>query len=451
MIRNQISILWVLIASTLLYCVPAPAQKPVLLPELSSKRLLNDLHVTVASTPRLGDSMTIGLVLRYGAAFDPADKSGLSNLVSRMFLRATAGKTSKDIQDELAHLDATIEVKCDWDGFRFVLNGQSSKCERSLLLLYEVVAEAQFSEADFTAVKDSILRDLRKPPDPRQRIHRQFEGVLFNGTTYGRPIEGDLKSVSGITLGDVRFFYRKFFSPGQSSLLIVGNVSDSLVLQRAGRIWGPWVRNDDVPSQFLTPRKPAGRQIFLEDDPNSPAAQFIVGNLFPSRGDPVFGDVLLAAYLFQERLTKLLPTSLVTVGYDGRRMSSPFYVQGQAAADQAVNELQKIRDAADELKNKTVSKEELNSAQQKVIEEFDRNLGTTSGICEILLDSELYRLGSNYAAIFADQIRRCDADAIKEAANNWIFPSGEVLLIRGPAATLKPALEPLGFYQQLAP
>ena len=95
MIRNQISILWVLIASTLLYCVPAPAQKPVLLPELSSKRLLNDLHVTVASTPRLGDSMTIGLVLRYGAAFDPADKSGLSNLVSRMFLRATAGKTSK--------------------------------------------------------------------------------------------------------------------------------------------------------------------------------------------------------------------------------------------------------------------------------------------------------------------------------------------------------------------
>jgi predicted Zn-dependent peptidase len=260
-----------------------------------------------------------------------------------------------------------------------------------------------------------------------------------------------LKSVSGITLGDVRFFYRKFFSPGQSSLLIVGNVSDSLMLQRTGRIWGPWVKNDDVPSQFLPPRKPAGRQIFLEDDPNSAAAQFIVGNLFPSRGDPVFGDVLLAAYLFQDRLTKLLPTSLVTVGYDGRRMSSPFYVQGQAAADQAVNELQKIRDAADELKNKTVSKEELNSAQQKVIEEFNRNLGTTSGICEILLDSELYRLGSNYAAIFADQIRRCDADAIKEAANNWIFPSGEVLLIRGPAATLKPALEPLGSYQQLAP
>ena len=111
---------------------PALAQKPVSLPELSSKRLLNDLHITVAPTPGLGDGMTIGLVLRYGAAFDPADKSGLSNLVSHMFLKATAERTSKAIQDELAYLGATIDVKCDWDRLRFVLNGQSSKHERSL-------------------------------------------------------------------------------------------------------------------------------------------------------------------------------------------------------------------------------------------------------------------------------------------------------------------------------
>ena len=101
------------------------------------------------------------------------------------------------------------------------------------------------------------------------------------------------------------------------------------------------------------------------------------------------------------------------------------------------------------MKNKAVSKEELSDAQQKVIDEFNRNFGTTSGICDVILDSELYRLGSNYAAVFPDQIRRCDAEAIKEAANNWIFPSGEVLLIRGPVEILKSALEPLGPYQQL--
>jgi zinc protease len=427
------------------------AQKPVQLPELDSRRLLNDLHVTVASTPESGESMTIGLVLRYGSAFDPSDKSGLANLTSRMFMKATTDKSAKGIQDELEYLGATLEVKCDWDGIRFMLNAPNSKYERSLLLLYEVIGEAQFTEADFNAVKESQLQDLRKAPDPRQRIHNQLQKIIFSGTTYGRPVDGDLKSVSAMTVGDVRYFYRKFFSPSQASLLVVGNVPAAQVFQRASRIWGVWVRTEDVPFTFPAPRKPAGRQIFLEDDPNSPAAQFIIGNLFPPRQEPVYANAVLAAYIFQERLTKLLPTSLVTVGYEGRRMSGPFYVQGQAAADQALDQLQKIRDAAEEIKSTNVSKEELESAQKKVIEDFERDLLTTSGIGRIILDSELYRLGSNYAVTFPDQIRRCDGGAVKEAANNWIFPSGEILLLRGPAASLKPALEPLGSSQPVTP
>jgi len=257
--RNGLRNSWILTAAVLGCCLPALAQNPVPLPELNSRRLLNDLHVTVATTRNTGDNMTIGLVMRYGSSFDPAEKGGTANLVSQMFMRATNDLTSKGIQDELAFLGATLEVRCDWDGFRFLLNGPSSKYERALLLLYQVVAEAQFTEADLKAVKESVLQKIQRPPDPRQRIRRQLENVLFNGTTYGRPIEGDQRSVSAIALGDVRFFYKKFFSPSQASLLIVGNVSESLVFQRVARIWGLWIREDDVPATFLEPRKPAGR------------------------------------------------------------------------------------------------------------------------------------------------------------------------------------------------
>jgi zinc protease len=442
--REGNRIVWILVILWLSCCAPVLAQNPVPLPELNSRRLLNDLHITVASTKNTGESMTIGLVLRYGSAFDPSEKGGLVNLMSKMFMKATDDKTAKGIQGELAYLNASLEVRSDWDGFRFVLNGDSSKYERSLLLLYQVVAEAQFSDADFKAVKDSTLESIQKSPDPRQRIRRQLDNVLFSGTTYDRPIEGDITSVSGITLGDVRAFYKKFFSPSAASLLVVGNVTPSLVFEKAARIWGIWVRSDDVPFTFLPPRIPAGRQIFLEDDPNSAAAQFVIGNLFPRREDPAFVSALLAAQILQERLTKLLPNSLLTVGYDGRRLSSPFYIQGQAAANEAVNELQNIRGAADDLKKTPPSKEELESAQKKVIGDFYSELLTTSGICKLMLDSELYRLGSNYAVLFPEQVLRCDTDSIKDAANNYIFPGGEVILIRGPAAALKPLLETLG-------
>ena len=224
----------------------------------------------------------------------------------------------------------------------------------------------------------------------------------------------------------------------------MGDVSAREVLQRTSRIWGVWVRNDEIPFTFVQPRMPAGRQMYMEDDPASPAAQFIMGNLFPSREDPAYANALLTAHIFQERLTKVLPTSLLTVGNTGRRMASPFYVQGQAAADQTIEQLLKIESVAEEMKLSPVTKEELDAARNKMIEEFNRELGSVEGLCGIMLEAELYRLGSNYASMYPDRLRRCDVDAVKQSAKNFLFPDGEVLLIRGPAATLRPVLSPLG-------
>jgi zinc protease len=368
-----------------------------------------------------------------------------------MLMKATLENTAQEIQNELSYLEATIDVQCDWDGFRIILHGQSSKVERSLLLLYQVIGEAQFNEPDFNAVKQSILAELQKPPDPRQRIHAQYDSVLFNGTRYGKALQGTRASLSSITLGDIRFFYKRFFSPSQSSLLVVGDVSARQVLLQASRIWGIWVRSEDIPFTFKPAIKPAGRQIYIEDDPSSPAAQFILGNTYPRREEPVFASAMLASRIFQERLTKLLPTSLLTVGIEGRRMPGPLYIQGQAAADQAVDQILKVEKAAEDMKFSAVSAEELDAARKEVLDEFDRDLHTVGGLCRILLDAELFRLGSNYAANFPDQIRRCDADAIRQAAKNYLLPDGEILLVRGPAAALKTLLTPLGTVQQLAP
>ncbi len=435
----------------ILLCAPASAQKPMPLTEMSSKRLLNDLQIAVAAAPQPDERMTIGLVLRYGAAFDPSGKEGVAHLLSRLFMTATADMTAKGIQDELEYLGATIDIRCDWDSYRFLMQAPSAAFERSLLLLYQIVCEAQFKESDLEAVRKEILQDLEKPADPRRRIHAQFEKELFGGTTYGRPIQGTWKSLAAITPGDVRAFYRKYFSPNQAFLLIVGNVPAQLVLQRATRIWGVWVRNDETPFSFKPPLKLTERRILLEDDPASPAAQFIMGNLFPRREEPVYLPALMASAILQERLTKLLPTSLLTVASEGRRLAGPFYIQGQAAAEQAVEQIRSIQSAAAEMKRDLVSPEELSLVQNRFIEEFRRDLGTNEGLCRILLEAELYYLGSNYAANFPAMVLRCDAEEIRRASNSWLFPGAELILARGPAAVLRPALETLGPVKPLIP
>ncbi len=427
----------------------ASAQTAPVLPELNSKRLLNELQVIVATPPKAQEVLTIALVVRYGSVYDPSDKGGLAHLVSRMFFRASQDRTKKDFQDELSLLGATVDVACDWDGIRFTLRGQSTAIERSLLLLYQAVGEAVFTEEDLTQVKSEILQQIEAPADPRQHIRLQFEDALFRGTSYGRPLTGTAASIRNINIGDVRLYYRRYFSPGAAALVVVSSAQPQLVLQRSARIWGVWVKKDEVPFTFLPPTAPASRTIMAEDDPASPAAQFVLGSLFPRRDDSAFYAASLAARILQERLTKALPTSLVTVAAEGRRMPGPFYIQGQAAVDQAIGEIRKIMDAVEALKNAPVAPEELAEAKKRWIAEFTGRLETEDGICSIILDSELYRLGTNYAASFAELVQSFDPDAVQAAAKDWLLPGGVIILVRGSMAALKAPLETLGTIQPI--
>ena len=130
-------------------------------------------------------------------------------------------------------------------------------------------------------------------------------------------------------------------------------------------------------------------------------------------------------------------------------MSAPFYVQGQAAADRAVDQIQKIEAAVKQMKEEAVAAEELSAVQNRLIDEFNRELSSTYGLCNLMLDAELYRLGSNYTALYTSRIWRCDEEAIQQAVNDWIFPGGEILVLRGPMKSLKTSLTPLGSFQKL--
>ncbi|NWG13642.1 MAG: insulinase family protein [Acidobacteria bacterium] len=420
------------------------SQKAPVLPELSTKRLLNDLQVIFASTPHLGDSMIIGVVLRYGAIFDPVDKGGLANMVCRMLFRGAIDRTRKDLQDELSVLGASVDVRCEWDGIRILLRGQSARVERSLLLLYQAVGEAVFTENDFAEVKNELLEQVRRPEDPRLRTRLKFEQAIFGGTSYARPITGTPASLQKISIGDVRLFYRRYFSPGAAALVIAGSAPPQQVLQKASRIWGVWVRREDIPFTFLQPRKPAARTVYAEDDPGSPAAQFILGSLWPQRGDPSYYTSMLAARILQERLTRALPTSLLTVAAEGRRMPGPFFIQGQAAADQVVGEIRRVLETVDEMKAAPPAEAELTEVRKNWVGEFRRSLESVEGVCSIIMDSELYRLGTNYAASFPGILELCDPQAVQAAAKEWILPGGVVILVRGPMAALQSQLETLG-------
>ena len=75
----------------------------------------------------------------------------------------------------------------------------------------------------------------------------------------------------------------------------------------------------------------------------------------------------------------------------------------------------------------------------------------TDGLCRIMMDSELFRLGSIYATAFPDRIRACDADAVRQAARDYFLPGKKIVILRGSVSTLKSELNRLGEFERFLP
>ena len=50
-------------------------------------------------------------------------------------------------------------------------------------------------------------------------------------------------------------------------------------------------------------------------------------------------------------------------------------------------------------------------------------------------------------ASYPESIARSTVDAVRDAAKQWIFPGGVLIVVRGPATALRPHLEKLGTLQ----
>ena len=132
-------------------------------------------------------------------------------------------------------------------------------------------------------------------------------------------------------------------------------------------------------------------------------------------------------------------------------MPGPFYIQGQAAVHESINQILKIQEALEELKRSPVTAEELATAQNRVIEDFYRELKTNEGLCRTMLDVELYRLGYSYVSDFPDRIRRIDTNSVRQVAREYFVPGKKILILRGSVDTLLPELERLGPFKRLLP
>jgi zinc protease len=408
--------------------------------------------------------VSANLLIRRGAAEEPADVAGATILTARAMTEGTERYPGVELIEAGERLGATLHVDASWDAFTASVEVAASRLGAALELLAELVERPTFPESDVARLREERLNDLLQvKADPRRRVDQAFNATIYTtDSPYGRSAGGDEETVPRLTPDILRAVHRKVLDPSQTAIVIGGDLAGLNVPQLVEAALGSFGHGATASPGAPAAISPAPRTDSAIDRtivrfyhrPGSVQTELRIGHVgLPRRVADFHAVQLMAAILgglFNSRLQMNLRedkgyTYGIGAGFDMRRGAGPFSVRTAVqtpatvpSISESLAELRRIRETA-------VTPAELAAARDYLVGVFPLRFETPGAVVAALGGLYVQDLPDDELAHYRREVEAVTIEAIQKAAQDHIHPDKIAIVAVGDADAVAADLEAAGF------
>ena len=435
-----------------------PKEKPdpkLTLPGVQRRKLSNGLDVLVVEHHEV-PVVAMNLVMKMGAAGDPADKAGLASLSADMLDEGTATRSSLDISDQLARIGSSLSVNAGWDSTTASMRTLTRHLDSALEIYSDVITNPAFPEKELERLRLQRVTALRQQKDsPEAVAGLVFQTVLYGRNhPYGHPLTGDETSLASLTGADVRSFYETYYRPNNSALVVVGDVKPDAVVAKLEKAFAGW-KSGHVPAVDVSaaPVERDHTAIYLVDRPGSVQSVIQIGQVGVPRSSPDYFPLFVMNRILGGASSARINLNLredkgYTYGaqsaFSFRRGAGPFTaaapVQGFSTKESVMEFMKEIRGIRGEI---PVTPAELEGAKQSIVRGFPRNFETPDQIAGNLELIVTYDLPDTYFNSYIERVQAVTLEDINRVANRYLQPDRMAVVIVGDRRAIEQPLRTL--------
>ncbi len=225
-------------------------------------------------------TVSLQLTIQGGHKMDANDraKAGLASLTAALMNESTENYSAEDIQKELERLGSRVSISSGNSSTNVTISSLKKNLDKTLELAEEILMRPAFKEEDFARVQQQQLEGIKaNQKDPSSIASQVFNRLLYGKDhIYSTPASGTEGSVQNITLEDVKAFYKNYYTPSLSELVIVGDISQKEVMGKLD-----FLKNWDAKDVSI-PEMPKSEdvdktKVFLVDKAQAPQSQIRIG------------------------------------------------------------------------------------------------------------------------------------------------------------------------------
>jgi zinc protease len=429
--------------------VTAPALGPersVAWPPRTVRTLANGMQVVVVEQrtfPKIG----VELFFRSGNSLVSRSTPDIPELTARVIRTGTVSRTSRQIEEDLRRMGASLGTMSGADSSAIAVSGLSEFAEKILALIADLAQHASFLPNEFERERRQRVEELKiERTTPGFLANERFRRILFGDHPYGTvaPSESQLESY---TVDNLTAFYRDNYVPSNALLIAVGDFSSPAMLELIEKTFGNW-KSAAAPAFAANLKSPKhGRTVDFVHLPGAVQTEILLGNLALNRQSPDWHRAVLTNTIFGGAFNSRLVANIREqkgYTYSPRSSFHPlrhagyFNVHAAVRNDVVAATLTEMFYEIDRMRALPVSEAELSDAINYLCGTFSLGIATQDGLLGQLSTVYLDQLPENYLETFRDKIRALKTEDVLAAARRHFDSPNARIVIVGDRAQVEP-------------
>jgi zinc protease len=399
------------------------------------------LHNRAAANP----SVVVRAMVRAGASRESADVLGLASFTGTLLREGTEHISKEALAEELDGLGAGLSVDVGYAVSVISIKCLSSDIARAMEILGELLRFPAFPADELERRRGQLLTELKELDDNTRVVAERSwrQDAYPAGHRFGKLPVGTEQSVAAFQRDQLERFFRAWYGPSQTSLIVVGDIDLDTTRDLAERVLGDWRggRADPVAPTLPTTPPPvaAERRVSMA---GKTQADLVLGTTTFDRRAPdydalSFANHILGRIYFMGRFGEKVRDEQGLAYYAYSELSAgfgsgPWLVRAGVNPTNIDRALESIRAELARFQADGPAEEEQVDGVSSLLGSLPRQLETNEGMAAVLGEIDLYDLGLDYLERYPDIIRALTRDQVTAAARTWLPADHLVTTIAGP-------------------
>ncbi|MFD0764431.1 M16 family metallopeptidase [Mucilaginibacter lutimaris] len=404
-------------------------------------------------------TVSISMSIKGGGldAINNPSKAGLAGIVGRMMNEETQKYTAEQFTSELDKLGSNISIGAGAEEMYVSVSTLTKNLPKTMTLLQERLFSPKFTQDALDRIKKQTIEGLKQAKTQPAVVASTVYSKILYGTDNVRTYStgGNEETVASITLQDVQDYYNKYFTPSQTSIVVVGDVNEGTAKGNLAFLnaWADKKVTIPTPVEGKTFDKTT---LYVVDIPGAAQSEIRIGYLdklnYDATGD--YYKLGIANYILGGAFNSHINLNLrekkgwtygARSGFSSGKFGGDFTASAgvlATATDSSVYEF--IKEIKDYQKS-GITPEELKFTQTSIGQSDARRYETNGQKAAFLSRILDYNLKPTYVDEQNKILQTITPAELKSLTDKYLNTDNMVILVVGDKARILPGLQKLGY------